>query len=191
MIRALGDSCESSVDIGGLVHSQIVKIVYKAAFGRMKDEVEVKLINLLNNYTNVLMVFGVGSYVPWLSWVDQVTGLEGKTKKAAKEFDEFLEGVIEEHVNQDGMEHSRIINEGQTFIEVLLNANKDVTMGFTIDKDVVKAILLVIYSEKYQCRSYTFKKCSNVGYMVTGYSRVQSLKLTNVNKVEMWDTISS
>ncbi|XP_071715564.1 cytochrome P450 Tp4149-like [Rutidosis leptorrhynchoides] len=145
MIRALEDSYESSVDIGELVHSQIVKIVYKAAFGRMKDGVEVKLINLLNNYTNVLMVFGVGSYVPWLSWVDQVTGLVGKTKKAAKEFDEFLEGVIEEHVNQDGMEHSRIINEGLTFIEVLLNANKDGTMGFTIDKDVVKAILLDVF----------------------------------------------
>ncbi|MFS7898257.1 putative cytochrome P450 superfamily [Helianthus anomalus] len=44
--------------------------------------------------------FNIGSYIPWLSWVDLITGSIGRAEKVAKEFDELLEEVIEEHVNK-------------------------------------------------------------------------------------------
>ncbi|MFS7910596.1 putative cytochrome P450 superfamily [Helianthus anomalus] len=86
--------------------------------------------------------FSVGSYVPWLSWVDRLTGLVGRAETVAKEFDEFLEAVIEEHVTITGGEGART-NDGQYFVDILLNVQKDGTTGFTFQRDTVKAIIMV------------------------------------------------
>nr|XP_043619938.1 cytochrome P450 Tp4149-like [Erigeron canadensis] len=55
-------------------------------------------MGLLTRSQQLLAAFVVGNYIPWLSWVD---GLKRGTDKVAKEFDEFLDVVIDEHINNN------------------------------------------------------------------------------------------
>ena len=77
-----------------------------------------------------------------MSRVDQLSGLTGRAKKVVKEFDEFLEDIIEEHVNNKIGEDAKI-NGGKDFIDMLLNAQQDKTTGFTFQRDTIKAVIFV------------------------------------------------
>lgn len=46
-----------------------------------------------------MSVSNLGDYIPWLAWANGVTGLDAKVGKVAKEMDEFLEGVLDEHID--------------------------------------------------------------------------------------------
>ncbi|KAJ0603815.1 putative cytochrome P450 superfamily [Helianthus annuus] len=76
------------------------------------------------------------------SWVDHLTGLVGRAKAVARQFDEFLEGVIEEHVMKQGAAEA-VPNKGKDFVDILLNVQKDGTTDFTFQRDTVKAVILV------------------------------------------------
>ncbi|KAM0001276.1 putative cytochrome P450 superfamily [Helianthus debilis subsp. tardiflorus] len=123
-----------------------------AAPGKTSDVLELK--TLIKKFFDMFTFFSVGSYVPWLSWVDRLTGLVGRAETVAKEFDEFLEGVIEEHVTKTGGEGAKT-NEGQYFVEILLNVQRDGTTGFTFQTDnTVKAIIIwyELFSSNYYIR---------------------------------------
>ncbi|KAK9069937.1 hypothetical protein SSX86_010335 [Deinandra increscens subsp. villosa] len=143
MIRVLGESCGATIDMGSMFVSLTNNIICRVTLGRKVDVL--KYTNLLRKFTDMLIVFSVGSYIPWLSWVDRVTGLVGRAEKVAKEFDEFLEGVIEEHVNKNKGEYTES-NEGENFVDILLDLQKNGTPDFTLHRDSIKAIILEAFS---------------------------------------------
>ncbi|KAM0035146.1 putative cytochrome P450 [Helianthus debilis subsp. tardiflorus] len=96
-------------------------VICRVALGRTYESK--KFNDLLARFTYLIGCFSVGNYIPWLSWVDRVSGLEARTKKVAKEFDEFLEGVLEEHVYKKTMmdgEGNRN-DKGQDLLDILLD----------------------------------------------------------------------
>ncbi|KAI3512863.1 hypothetical protein L1887_20184 [Cichorium endivia] len=141
MIGVLQENCGFLVDMGSLLVSHTNNIVCRVTIGRGYDGL--KLVDLLSKFINMLSVFSVGSYIPWLSWVDRLSGLEGNAKKVAKEFDEFLEDVIEEHLKKRwaGAE-----NEGQDLVDILLDVQRDNTIDFDFSKDTLKAVILDIFA---------------------------------------------
>ncbi|PWA48965.1 cytochrome P450 [Artemisia annua] len=141
VIGMLENSSGSLVDISALLFSYSNRISSKVAMGKTYDGS--KLIHLLNQVLDMLIVFSVGSYIPWLGWVDQLSGLVGRAKKISKEFDEFLESIIEEHVNSRRGDGSGC-QEEQNFIDILLDVQKDKTTGFTFHRDSIKALLLCV-----------------------------------------------
>lgn len=142
LIRVLGESYGSSVDISALFFSLAEKIVCTVAIGRTYDGL--KLTSLLKNYLSMFTRLSVGSYIPSLSWVDRLTGLMGNAEKATKELDVFLEDIIEEHANKKKGELYRN-DERQDFIAILLNVQKDNTAGFILTRDTIKAVILDIF----------------------------------------------
>ncbi|KAI7742807.1 hypothetical protein M8C21_000451 [Ambrosia artemisiifolia] len=91
----------------------------------------------------MLTVLDVGSYIPWLSWMDQIMGTKRKAAKIAKEFDEFLEGVIEEHVIKKKSEDAKSEEVGEDFVDILLDIQKDKRTDFTLHRVSLKALILV------------------------------------------------
>ncbi|KAE8697316.1 hypothetical protein F3Y22_tig00110621pilonHSYRG00067 [Hibiscus syriacus] len=67
---------------------------------------QMRIICVLN-LLKLLGMSDVGDYLPWLAWVSHVNGFNAKAKKVAKEFDEFLDEVIDEHVNH----HNKQVND--------------------------------------------------------------------------------
>lgn len=83
----------------------------------------------------------------WLAWVNHVNGLNDRVEKVAKEFDAFLEGVVEEHVSRHNRKqnvHMGIQDEDQKdFVDTLLEIQRENTVGFPIERVCIKAVVLV------------------------------------------------
>ncbi|KAM0035010.1 putative cytochrome P450 [Helianthus debilis subsp. tardiflorus] len=142
MLDALGESWGSSVDIGAMFVSLTENIICSAALGKSSDGSDLKKI--IQTFLDMFTFFSVGTYVSWLSWVDHLTGLVGRAKAVARQFDEFLEGVIEEHVMKKGAAEG-VPNKGKDFIDILLSVQKDGTTDFTFQRDTVKAVILDVF----------------------------------------------
>ncbi|CAH2064886.1 unnamed protein product [Thlaspi arvense] len=82
------------------------------------------------------MIF-VGRFVPWLSWIDWICGLDAQLEKTAKDFDEFLERVVQDHVDGDG--------DGTDFVDVLLAIQRERSVGLEIDRISIKGIILDVF----------------------------------------------
>ena len=111
-----------------------------------------KFKDLLLELMKLLGGFYVGDFIPWLSWVNRVNGVDAAVKRVAEEFDKFLDGVVEEHINDfngDGISSTRVEfgEDKRDFVDVLLEIQRDQMAGFPIDRESIKALLLV--SEAY------------------------------------------
>ncbi|KAI3763174.1 hypothetical protein L1987_53625 [Smallanthus sonchifolius] len=93
----------------------------------------------------VLGVFSFGNYIPTLSWIDRLSGLEGQARKVAEDFDEFLEGVVEEHISDRRGLCAKSI-EDQDLVDILLDVQRDDVTGFSLQRDTIKAIILDIFA---------------------------------------------
>ena len=124
-------------------------VVCRVALGRKYSEGEDgnKFKKLLSEFGELLGVINVGDYIPWLAWVNHVNGLNAKVDKVAKEFDAFLDGVVEEHMNRHNRkrnDHIGIEDEDQKdFVDVLLKIQRENTVGFPIERMSIKALILV------------------------------------------------
>uniref|UniRef100_A0A2N9GUQ0 Cytochrome P450 n=1 Tax=Fagus sylvatica TaxID=28930 RepID=A0A2N9GUQ0_FAGSY len=124
-------------------------VVCRVALGRkfVGGENGRKFKELLGELMELLGVFSLGDYIPWLSWVSRVNGLNARAEKVAKQFDDFLEEVIEEHINchnkgSDGHVVSQENEDQKDFVDVLLWIQKENIIGFPIDRVSIKALIL-------------------------------------------------
>jgi len=123
-------------------------VVCRAAFGRKYSGGGCgNFMVLLKQFVELFGEFPVGDFVPWLRWIDKVNGLEDKMQKVAKEFDAILELILEEHLdslnthgNRDQLDQ---VEKVKDFVDVLLEVQRDETVGFSIDRECIKALILV------------------------------------------------
>ncbi|KAD6119026.1 hypothetical protein E3N88_10297 [Mikania micrantha] len=151
VVNVLEESVGTTIDMGSLLVTYVNNIIFRAAVGRAYDE-GLKRANMLRKFVDVFAGFSVGSYVRWLSWIDWVTGLVGKAERIGKEFDEFLEGVIEQHVNK-GVEDGKD-DQPRAFVDILLDVQKENRTGFTLRRDSIKAVLMVCFLDP---KSHVFR----------------------------------
>ncbi|KAI3737369.1 hypothetical protein L2E82_27368 [Cichorium intybus] len=143
MIDLIEKTSGSSVDLSDLLFWLVNNVVCKAALGRTYRESN--FAELLERFVQVLGAVSVGTYIPWLSWIDRLSGLETKAHKVAKDFDDFLEGVVAEHVNKRrGVDAER--GEDQDLVDILLDVQRDNATGFTFHRDTVKALILDVFA---------------------------------------------
>lgn len=80
----------------------------------------------------------IGDFFPFLDKFD-FQGLIPRTKKLAKVFDEFLERVIDEHV-----QNSKEEKQTKDIVDTMMNIMQSGEAEFEFDRRHIKAILLVI-----------------------------------------------
>ncbi|KAL7617959.1 hypothetical protein Lser_V15G01077 [Lactuca serriola] len=147
LIDKIGENCGSLVDLGDLLNSLTNNIVCRVALGRTYHGM--KFNDLLARFAYLLGAFSVGNYIGWLSWVDRLSGLEARTKKVAEEFDEFLESVLEEHINKKRAVEGDIGGENyenQDYVDILLDAQRENTTNFILDRDIIKATIIDVFA---------------------------------------------
>ncbi|KAH7857809.1 hypothetical protein Vadar_016710 [Vaccinium darrowii] len=93
---------------------------------------------VLQEFVELLGVIDIGDFVPWLKWVNRVNGVYGRVERVAKELDDFLESVVEEHVERERKGGER----EQDFVDVLLEVQRENQAGIPIHRDSVKALTL-------------------------------------------------
>ncbi|KAM7481563.1 hypothetical protein LguiB_006146 [Lonicera macranthoides] len=96
---------------------------------------------LLGEFVELLGVFCLGDYIPWLEWVDRVNGLFGRVEKVANTIDEFLEDVVWDHLEKDQGESKGGLEKD--FVDILLEIQRENMLGFPIQRDTIKALILL------------------------------------------------
>ncbi|GLT84005.1 hypothetical protein SLE2022_022630 [Rubroshorea leprosula] len=143
-------SSSSPINLSEILATLTNNVVCRAALGRKYGgESGRKFSKLLSEFVEHLGVFNVGNFIPWLAWVSHVNGLEARMDKVAKEFDDFLEGVVEEHMAQQkkGPNTDSVNGEEQKdFVDVLLWIQRENLAGFKIDRVRIKAVLLDVFA---------------------------------------------
>nr|XP_043637501.1 cytochrome P450 Tp4149-like [Erigeron canadensis] len=143
MLHEIGESCGSSVNLSDLFVAHTNNVVCRVALG--KTYRGLKFRNLLSRLIGLLGYFSIGSYIPLLSWVDRLSGIERKTNEVCKEFDDLLEGVIEEHIKKRETKEGDQ-KEAQDLVDILLDVQRESAGGFVIDKDTIKAVILELFA---------------------------------------------
>ncbi|ESQ45731.1 hypothetical protein EUTSA_v10010383mg [Eutrema salsugineum] len=139
MMEKIKKSGSSRINLSNLLSSLTNDVISRVALGK-KYSGETDFKELMERLGRLLGTFSVGTYVPWLAWIDWIRGLDGQLQKTGNDFDEFLERVVQDHVDEDG--------DRNDFVDVLLAVQRDKSVGFEIDRLSIKAIVLVkeIYS---------------------------------------------
>ncbi|KAK4350596.1 hypothetical protein RND71_029909 [Anisodus tanguticus] len=153
LLEKIREGSQEGVNLSELFMTLTNDIVSRAAFGRKYSggESGEKFRKLMKEFVGLLGGFDFGTFLPSLAWIDRVSGLVAKVERVAKEMDEFLEGVVEEHLDS----HKRVRdllgergeNEGrEDFVDVLLGIYKQNNDGFSIDRDGIKALIVDIFA---------------------------------------------
>lgn len=76
--------------------------------------------------------FSVGDYIPWLYWVNRINGLDAQAERVAKAFDEFLDGVVDQHMEDQSIKIKG--EDKKDFVDVLLDVQEESQKAcFSID----------------------------------------------------------
>ncbi|WMV47457.1 hypothetical protein MTR67_040842 [Solanum verrucosum] len=89
----------------------------------------------------MLACFFVSDYFPLLGWMDKLSGKINRLEKNFKDFDEFYEGLIEQHLNPKRPKSM----EGD-IIDVLLQLKKEKSTSIDLTIDNIKAIIMRSYN---------------------------------------------
>ncbi|KAB2609250.1 cytochrome P450 71A26-like [Pyrus ussuriensis x Pyrus communis] len=99
MISDIMKSSPSVLNLSEMFVRLTNDVACRVALGRKYSDEGMKFEGLLREFTELLRNTNTGDYIPWLSWMSRVNGLEAKLGKVAKQFDNFIDRVIQEHMN--------------------------------------------------------------------------------------------
>ncbi|KAM7481578.1 hypothetical protein LguiB_006161 [Lonicera macranthoides] len=132
------------VNLSDMFKSLTNDVVCRVALGRkLGGEDGRRFKELLVELGELMGVFCVGDYVPWLWWVDRVSGLFGRVERVAKGIDEFLEGVLSDHMEKKKEECE---GEGKKFVDILLEIQRENKLGFPVSRDTIKALIMDMFA---------------------------------------------
>ncbi|KAK4789009.1 hypothetical protein SAY86_020328 [Trapa natans] len=155
LVERISESFPTPVDLSNAFATMTNNIICRVALGRTYSGSEAdgrKLHRMLTEMVILLGGFNVGDYIPSLGWIHKLSGSEGKEERVAKEIDDFIEGVLEEHTNKlnKGMGgdqyHSDSRRENKDFVDTLLEIQRDNSAGFPLSRVSIKAIILDMFA---------------------------------------------
>ncbi|KAF3528356.1 hypothetical protein DY000_02039048 [Brassica cretica] len=143
MMEKLEKASSSSlpVNLSESLLSLTNNVICRIAMGRKYslEENPMDFGNLLRTLMELLGAFPVGDYIRGLAWIDKIRGLDRKMEEVSRTFMEFLEGVLQEHVDEGEKK------ETFDFVDMLLRIQRDKTNGFELDRSDIRLIMLDIF----------------------------------------------
>ncbi|KAL8200074.1 hypothetical protein R6Q57_011413 [Mikania cordata] len=116
-------------------NGSVVNLIARVALGKTYG-----YEHMVHRIANATARFSVGNYFPSFTWMDRFSGLHREADEIFKEYDDLLEGVIEEHVNKKDFGI-----KGHDLVDILLEIQKDKSTGFELERYIMKAIILVTF----------------------------------------------
>ncbi|CAI9115153.1 OLC1v1015990C1 [Oldenlandia corymbosa var. corymbosa] len=151
VLENITESCSSRspVNVTDILTMLTYNIMSRVAIGRRLsgNKVGNKFKKLSDEFLEIIGCFDVSDYIPWLWWINKLNGLEGKVDRVAKEFDEYIETIIEQ---AEKKREENFINDDHqqrmhNFIDVLLDFQEKNDTGFVLQRDAIKAIIIDMF----------------------------------------------
>ncbi|KAL8154162.1 hypothetical protein V2J09_011922 [Rumex salicifolius] len=133
----LGKEINMSEVFMGLTNDVVCKVAFGEKYGGKSD-----LARLLKEFVEVIGGFYVGDFVPWLGWISRASGMDARVERLQRELDGFLEGVVREHEDRKVIKGGDEDQRAKDFVDVLIDVQRDEAMGFPLERDSMKAIIL-------------------------------------------------
>ncbi|XP_071712734.1 cytochrome P450 Tp4149-like [Rutidosis leptorrhynchoides] len=148
MMDTIRETCGTVVDFTELFLSVVNGVLCRVTFGtKYRDE---SFLGMVEEFKKLVVILSAGQYIPWLTWFDRLRGLNVRTEKVAKNFDDFLEGVIEERLRRNKDESTfvdyNMFEQEKYFIDILLEQQKEGVNNFQIDRDTIKGVILDMFA---------------------------------------------
>ncbi|PWA64412.1 cytochrome P450 [Artemisia annua] len=140
MISVLRERRGSIIDLSALLYCLTSNILCRVTFGKKYEGLGIT--DKVKQCMDMLGAFCVGNHIPWLSWIDRLSGLEGKARKLSIELDNFLQGVIDEHLNKETREDAQG-EMARNFVDTLRDIQRDNTNNFILHTTTLKAVVMV------------------------------------------------
>nr|QBS13810.1 9,13-epoxy-labd-14-ene hydroxylase [Marrubium vulgare] len=148
-VKKIRDSGFGPVNLSRMFAELSSDGICRAAVGRKCGEMRngKRFLNLLSELMEIFGEFPIEEFVPWLGWISRVNGTDRRVDRVAKEMDEILESVIEEHVESKDQRKDVEGRDGETILDILLRIHSENSSGgVSIDRDSVKALILDIFN---------------------------------------------
>ncbi|KAJ8752081.1 hypothetical protein K2173_001108 [Erythroxylum novogranatense] len=147
LVNKIEESCSSSllIDLSELFISLTKHVVCRATIGRRYADGEghggSRFNKLFKEFCALLGVLDVADFIPNLAWINHFTGLNARVDKAFKQFDNFLEEIVDDHLVHDWV---AIKDDQKDFVDVLLTVQNSPD-GESISRDTIKALMLDMF----------------------------------------------
>ncbi|KAL2470120.1 Cytochrome [Abeliophyllum distichum] len=149
MVEKIKQSClaNATINLGEIFASLTNDVICRVALGRKYSDGEggKKFKEVLETLGELLGAFDVGEFIPWLVWMKYINGMDSKVKKVAKDLDEFLQSVVQMHIDDKRREWGNDEHR-QDFVDVLLEIQKKNEKGFFLDGISIKALILDMFA---------------------------------------------
>ncbi|KAM0923101.1 hypothetical protein ACQ4PT_005756 [Festuca glaucescens] len=100
LARAVGKSNGEAMNLGDLIFSHTVRVIFRAAFSTVYDDHGLeKFVSMFPEFSKLLEAFYIGDFFPWLGWMGR-RGFQRRLRTAREALGEFLDKIIDEHVTR-------------------------------------------------------------------------------------------
>ncbi|XP_058752193.1 cytochrome P450 83B1-like [Vicia villosa] len=142
MIKKISEHANSSsvTNMSEVLIALSSTIICRIAFGKSYEEEgheRSRFHGMLHEFQALLMEIFLADYIPFTGWIDKLRGLHGRVDRNFKEFDEFYQEIIDEHLDPN-REHS----DEEVIVDVLLQLKKKRSFSFDITYDIIKGVLM-------------------------------------------------
>ncbi|WCJ36158.1 cytochrome P450 family 71 subfamily A polypeptide 25 [Euphorbia peplus] len=123
----------------GITSDLICRVAFGKKYGRGEEDGK-RFHGMLGDFMGLIGSYNIGQFIPWLAWINLVNGFDAKADRTAREFDNFLDGIVEEHIrNFDCGGKEDLVN-------VLLDLQKNNKAEFSLDREGIKALILDMFA---------------------------------------------
>ncbi|CAO2840551.1 unnamed protein product [Amaranthus hypochondriacus] len=141
VVEMIRKSEQKAVNMSEIFMMYSTNVLCRTAYGKKyAGEVGTNFKQLLKDFVEVMAEIKIGDFIPWLGWVDKLTGLEKRVEKVAKEFDQFLQHVVQEHLDRKTQKEEN----DKDFVDILLDAQRENPNALSMDS--IKAIVLDMFA---------------------------------------------
>ncbi|KAL8056935.1 hypothetical protein ABFX02_04G150700 [Erythranthe guttata] len=138
--RELSSSDKAVIDLSKMFIELTNNVICRSSFGVKCSEWEKgkRFMVLLSDLSELTGIVNIGDFIPSLGWISRVNGFHKKVERVAKEVDDFLEDVIQQHME----------TPQNSFVDNLIEIVSDKTSADAslIDRDCIKALILDVFA---------------------------------------------
>ncbi|CAJ2655551.1 unnamed protein product [Trifolium pratense] len=134
----------SVTNLSELLYSLSSTLICRIAFGKSYENdgnERSRFHEMLHECQALFAEFFFSDYIPFTGWIDKLRGLHGRVDRIFKEFDEFSQEIIDEHLDPN---RQQIADDEEDIVDILLQLKKKHSFPFDFTFDHIKAIVLVV-----------------------------------------------
>lgn len=161
LVQTVANSTGTPVNVGELVFTMTMNIIYRAAFGTIERQGQSEFIKILQEFSKLFGAFNIADFFPYLGWIDP-QGLTGRLVEARRSLNRFIDRIIDEH-----LEKSRKIVDTDMVDELLAfyseesreteREGEDFQSSIKLTRDNIKAIIMVPKTFLYNSEVFIFR----------------------------------